>query len=144
MVAAKWYGNAFVHAFNKRIDFDTDTVKVALLANTYTPDQDVHQYFSDVSANEVTGTGYTAGGNVLTTATMTYTGATNVLTFSGDNAAWAASSITAAYAVLYVDTGTAATSPLICYVDFQTDVTSSSGTFQITWDAAGIAQITVS
>jgi hypothetical protein len=57
---------------------------------------------------------------------------------------WAASTITARYAVVADTTpGTAATNPLICYVDFGADVTSSGGNFTITWDADGIFTVTV-
>jgi hypothetical protein len=52
-------------------DWDTDTIKVALTTSTYVPDIDVHDFFNDVT-NEVTGTGYTAGGATLATPTLTY------------------------------------------------------------------------
>jgi hypothetical protein len=143
-VSAKFYGNAFVSAFNKKIDFDSDTIKVALCTSSYTPDQDAHDFFNDIT-NEVTGTGYTAGGATLTSASITYTGASNVLKLDGDDTSWASSTITARYAIIYDATpGTAATNPLIAYVDFGADVTSTAGTFTISWDAAGIATVTVS
>jgi hypothetical protein len=58
---SKLYGNFLKQALNKEIDWDSDTIKVALLSSSYTPNQDTHDYFDDVSANEVTGTGYTTG-----------------------------------------------------------------------------------
>lgn len=143
-VSAKFYGSAFISAFNKEIDFNTDTIKVALLTSSYTPDQDAHNYFDDVVANEVTGTGYTAGGATLTSPTMTYNGTTNVFTLDAADTTWASSTITARYAVIYDATpGTNATRPLIAYVDFGENVSSSSGTLSIAWDAAGIATVTV-
>lgn len=141
-VSAKWYGNAFKAAFNKEVDWDTDTIKVALCTSAYTPDQDAHQYFSSVT-NEVSGTGYTAGGQTLAGASITYTAGTNVLKLDANDSSWPTSTITARYAVVYKSTGSAATSPLICYVDFGADVVSTAGTFSITWDAAGIATVTV-
>lgn len=140
-VSAKWYGNAFKAAFNKEVDWDTDTIKVALCTSTYTPDQDAHDYFNDIT-NEVTGTGYTAGGATLTSKTSTYTGASNTLSLDAADTSWAASTITARYAVIYVSTGTAATSPLLGYVDFDGDISSTAGAFTITWDAAGILTTT--
>jgi hypothetical protein len=143
-VSAKFYGNAFVSAFNKKIDFDSDTIKVALCTSSYTPDQDAHDFFNDIT-NEVTGAGYTAGGATLTSASITYTGASNVLKLDGDDTSWASSTITARYAIIYDATpGTAATNPLIAYVDFGADVTSTAGTFTLAWDSAGIATVTVS
>lgn len=50
------------------IDFDSDTLNTALLAATYTPNLLAHEFFSDVSAHEVTGTGYVVGGAVLASA----------------------------------------------------------------------------
>lgn len=142
-VTAKFYGNAFVHAFNKRIDLDSDAIKVALCTATYVPDQDLHDYFDDVT-NQVVGTGYTAGGATLTTPTLVYTAPTNVLKFDADDVSWANSTITARYAVIYDATpATAATQPLIAYVDFGADVVSSAGAFTITWHADGIVTVTV-
>jgi hypothetical protein len=142
-VTAFFYGNAFVSAFNGEIDFNSDTIKVMLCTSGYTPNQDTHAYKTSVTS-EVTGTGYTAGGAVLGTATVTYDAASNTLKLDGDNAVWSSSTITARYAVVYDDSpATAATKPLIAYVDFGADVSSSAGTFTITWDAAGIATVTV-
>lgn len=143
-VSAKMYGLAHKSAWNKEIDFDSDAIKVMLCTSTYVPDQDAHQYKSSVT-NEVTGTGYTAGGATLTSPTVAYTGASNTLTFDAADVSWPSSTITARYAVVYDSTpATDATRPLICYVDFGADVISSGGTFSITWDAAGIATVTVS
>lgn len=141
-VTAKWFGQAFVHAFNKRIDFDSDTIKVALFSSALTPNQDTQAFFSDLTG-EVSGTGYTAGGATLSGATVTYTGSTNTLKLAGANVSWPTSTITARYAVVYGSTGTASSSPLIAYVDFGVDFSSSGSSFSLTWDASGIATITV-
>jgi len=143
-MASKLYGQFVQAAFNKEIDFDSDTIKVALLTNAYTPDQDAHNYFDDVVANEVSGTGYTAGGNTLANKTNTYDSATNVIKLDADDTTWASSTITARYAVIYDATpATNATRPLIGYVDFGSDQSSSNGNFTITWDSTGIVRVTV-
>lgn len=141
-VSAKMYGNAFVSAFSGLINYPSDTIKVALCTSTYAPDQDVHDFFNDIT-NEVTGTGYTAGGATLGTKTLTYNGGTNTLSIDAADTSWTTSTITARYAIIYKSTGTASTSPLIAYVDFGADVVSTAGTFQITWDAAGLCTVTV-
>lgn len=144
-VTAKFYGNAFVHAFNKRIDFDTDTIKVSLHTSSYTPDQDAHDYADDLTNEVANGNGYTTGGATLGSPSITYTGASNVLKLDGADVTWSSSTITARYAVIYDATpGTAGTNPLIAYVDFGADVSSTNSNFTITWDAAGIATVTVS
>ena len=143
-MASKLYGQFIQQAFNKEIDFDSDTIKVALLTNAYTPDQDAHNYFDDVVAFEVTGTGYTSGGITLTNKTNTYTSATNVIVLDADDVTWSSSTITARYAVIYDATpATNATRPLVGYVDFGSDQSSSNGNFTITWDSTGIVRVTV-
>jgi len=139
MATTKTYGSVIAKAFNKEIDFDTDTIKVALLTSSYTPNQDTHDYFDDVSSYEVTGTGYTSTGVTLANKTVGYTSGTNVTKFDADDVSWTSSTITARYAVIYdASPATNATRPLIAYVDFGSDQSSSSGTFSIVWDAAGI------
>jgi len=140
---SKLYGNFLIKALNKEVDFDTDTIKVALLTSSYTPDQDAHDYLNDVSAYEVSGTGYTAGGNTLASKTVTYDSANNVIVLDAADTTWASSTITARYAVVYDSTGTASTSALIGYVDFGSDQSSTNGNFTITWDSTGIVRITV-
>jgi hypothetical protein len=141
---SKLYGQFLSQALNKEIDWDTDTIKVALLTNSYTPDQDAHNYYDDVVANEVSGTGYTAGGNTLANKTNSYNSATNVIVLDADDTTWSSSTITARYAVVYdASPATNATRPLIGYVDFGSDQSSSNGNFTITWDATGIVRITV-
>jgi hypothetical protein len=113
-----------------------------LLESGYTPNQDTHDYVDDVVANEESGTGYTAGGDTLTTPTCTVSG--RVTTFDADDAQWTSSTLTARYAVIYYDdAGGDADSLLIAYVDFGEDKSSEAGTFQITWDASGIFTFTV-
>lgn len=143
-MASKLYGNFLSQALNKEVDWDTDTIKVALLTNAYTPDQDAHNYFDDVLANEVAGTGYTAGGESLSNKTNTYDAGTNTIVLDADDVTWSSSTITARYAVVYdASPATDATRPLIGYVDFGSDQSSSNGNFTITWDATGIVRITV-
>jgi hypothetical protein len=57
--------------------------------------------------------------------------------------AWTSSTITARYAVIYDATpGTDATRPLIAYVDFGADVSTTAGTFTLTYDSAGLVTVT--
>ena len=147
-VTAFWYGKAILNAFGGEtagesvaIDYLSDTIKVSLHTSTYVPAQDTDEFFS-AATNEVSGTGYTAGGATLANKTLGYTAGTNVIKFDADDTSWATSTITARIAVIYKDTGTPSTSPVMGYVDFGADVISSGGTFQITWNAAGILTIT--
>lgn len=123
---------------NKEIDLDSDTLKVMLCTSAYTPNQDTHQYKTSVT-NEVTGTGYTAGGASLT-ATVAYNASTNTLTLDANDVTWPASTITARYAIFYDDT--AANKPLIAYWDFEQDEISASGNFTLTISGSGIVTVT--
>lgn len=96
-VTADWIGNADVQAYQGKINWLTGTIKCALLSAVPNPTTAVH--WSDVSANEVTGTGYTAGGATVTSPTLTYTAANSWAT------AWAASTAYAAGAVVRPATG---------------------------------------
>lgn len=143
-MASKMYGNFLLKALNKEVDWDTDTIKVALVGSGYTPNQDSHDYWDDVVANEVSGTGYTAGGIALTSKTATYDSGTNVVILDAADSVWASSSITARYAVVYDDSGASnAQKVLVGYIDFGSDQSSTNGNFTVTWDATGIARVTI-
>lgn len=143
-VTALVYGAFIDHLAQKRIDIDTDTIKIALCTSAYTPSQDTHDFFNDITG-EVSGTGYTAGGATLSSVTWAYTSGTNVWKFDAADVSWTGSTITARYAVIYVDTaGASSTDPLIAYIDFGADISTTTGTFNIVFDAAGIFTITVS
>lgn len=143
-MASKLYGSFLMKALNKEVDWDSDDIKVALLSSAYTPNQDTHDYYDDVVANEVSGTGYTAGGQSLSSKTSTYDSANNVVILDAADVVWGSSTITARYAVVYDNAGaTNAQKALIGYVDFGSDQSSTNGNFTITWDATGIVRATV-
>jgi hypothetical protein len=112
------------------LDYVSDTIKVALVTNLYTPDKDAHEFFDDID-NEVVGTGYTAGGQALTTKVITRTDDDDATYFDCDDPSWTSSSITARAAIYYKDTGVAATSPLLLYQDFFADYQSVSQDFDV-------------
>ena len=141
-VTAKAYGLVLKSLLNKEIDFDSDDIRIMLCTAGYTPDQDTHQYKNQVT-NETSGTGYTAGGVALASKAVTYTAGTNTLTLDCADPSWSTATITARYAVVYDNTpATDATRPLIGFIDFGADVSSTAGTFQITIDAAGLLTLT--
>ena len=140
-VTSQLYGLCLKSLANAEIDFDTATVKAMLCTSSYTPNQDTHQYKSSVT-NEVSGTGYTAGGATLASKTVNYDTATNTLTFDAADPAWATATITARYVIFYVSTGSDATSPLISYVDLGADVSTTAATWTYQIPAAGICSFT--
>jgi len=118
------------------------TLRVALVTATYTPNQNTHEFWSDVSANEVSGTNYTAGGNAAANATVTMDAAGLVKFDADDPAAWLQSATgfsNARRAIIYYDTGIATTSRLVAYSnDFGADKGNTGGDFSIAFDANGI------
>jgi hypothetical protein len=139
-MASLVYNSAKQKFLNGSIDLDTDTIKVALVTSSYTPNADTHDFFDDVT-NEVSGTGYTAGGATLASVTVTVDTTNDRGVFDAADTSWATSTITARGAVIYKSTGTAGTSALIAYIDFVQDASSVNGTFQVTWNASGVLYI---
>lgn len=135
------YNSFKTKLFNGGIDLDTDTIKVMLVVSNYSPNQDAHEFISSVSADEVSGTGYVAGGKTLTNVVVSQDNTDNEGVMTADNPLWENSSITARYAVLYKDTGTPSSSPVILCIDFGEDKTSDNGDFQLTWNSEGILNI---
>lgn len=122
------------------IDLDTDTIKVALVTSSYAPNQDTHDFFDDVT-NEISGTGYTAGGATLAGKAVTQDNTDNEGVFDANDVTWSTSTITARGAVVYKSTGVASTSPLVCYIDFGSDKSSTAGDFTLQWNSEGILNL---
>lgn len=113
----------------------THTYRMTLHTSSYVPDRAVHNRFDDVT-NQVTGTGYTAGGEVVALTTSTNTTA-HTMTLTIASASWASSTITARYAVIRRARGGAASADeLVAVIDNKVDLSSSNTTFAIassTW-----------
>lgn len=124
------YNSFLDDVFRGNIDCDTDTFYVLLVTSSYTEDKDVHDKRDDVT-NEVSGTGYTAGG-VAATVTVTKDTANDRIDVSLGSASWASSTLTARKAVYYKRRGGAASADeLVAVNDFGSDVITSSGTFTL-------------
>lgn len=119
------------------------TLKMAIVKATYAPDQNLHDFFDDAVAHEVTGTGYTARGAACATPTWSGPDAAGLLTFdAADPPMWAQNAAGFAdgrRAILYYDTGTNSTSRLVGYSnDFGADSGNVAGDFSVALNAAGI------
>lgn len=133
------YNNWFERAYDGSGDNlanGGDTIKIALLTSAYTPDRDTHDFFDDLT-NEVVGTGYVAGGATIANQSWVQNDTLDKAVYNGDPVEWPGSTITARYGVVYKDTGTPGTSPLIQLLDFGGDQSTSGSTFKITPDANG-------
>lgn len=114
------------------IDMDSDTFKVMLTTSAYTENKDSHDKRDDVT-NEVTGTGYTAGGAATTVTVAAVDTANDDVEITIGAASWTTSTITARKAVIYKSRGGASSADeLVCVIDFGSDVVSTAGTFTLT------------
>ena len=113
------------------IDYDTDTFWVQLVTSAYVENKDTHTKRSDVT-NEVTGTGYTAGGQAITVTVAAVDAANDRVVINFGAVTWPSSTITARKAVVYKRRGGAAAADELVYVnDFGADVISTNGTFTL-------------
>lgn len=105
-----------------------DTFKIALFTSSATLDASTTAYST---SNEVTGTGYTAGGNTLTNVTPTSSGTTAFTDFA--DTTWSTATITARGALIYNSTESDAA---VVVLDFGSDKTSTAGDFTIQFPTA--------
>lgn len=116
--------------FTANNDIEAGTVKVALVDTGIYTYSSAHQFYSSVSSAAV-GTPQTIGSKtyvdgVFDGADVTFTAVTGN---------------TVEALVIYIDTGSAATSPLVAYIDTSVTglpVTPNGGDITITWNASGI------
>lgn len=126
------------------VDLDADTIKMILVNATYAAISDAtkrtHEFYSEVDSpdGEVAASGtYSAGGYTL--ANKTSAQASGIYTFDNTvDPAFTSATITASGCIIYKDTGTPATSPLIAYLDFGGSIVSTAGTFTVSFNASGL------
>ena len=110
-----------------QINWMTDTAKVILVSTSaYTPQTAVHQYLADIPISA------RIAGPVTLTAKATTGGAAD----AADCTFTSVSGATINAIVIYKDTGTEATSPLIALIDTATGlpITPNGGDIIVTWD----------
>lgn len=120
--------NSFMDDLSKGNVKSTDTYYVMLVTSSYTPNKDTHTKRSDVT-NEVSGTGYTAGG-AASAVTLTLDTSTDKETWAFADVTWPTSTITARGAVIYKHRGGASSADeLVAYVDFSGNISTAGSTF---------------
>ena len=141
-MASAWYSITMEKFFDGNASNDLEdggagTLKAALVASAYTP-SNTHDFWDDVSANVIDTP------KALTTPAVTRSGDTVTWDCddSGANMTWSsvAGGSTIGWVVFYDDTGTPATSQLICYSDV-TNTATNGGDIVVTIHANGIGTI---
>lgn len=109
-----------------------NSFKMALYTSGATLDGTTGAY---TASGEVSGTGYTATGNVLTGQTVTLSGSTAIADFA--DTTWSTATITANGAMIYNDTVTTPVAdPSVVVLSFGSDKSSSAGDFTVIFPAA--------
>lgn len=118
-----------------RHNFSLDTLKV-MLVSSVPSEANLDSWVARSDAtNEVTGTGYTAGG-IAQAYTLNAVDTTNnreTITLTNITSGWTATTVTYSGAIYYKDSGSAATDYLIGFVDFGTSTPVTNGTIDITY-----------
>lgn len=146
MATAKLYASAPANGMGSsasggsNIDFMSDTVKCMLTTITYSPNQTTHTVKSDVT-NEVSGTGYTAGGVTLGSKSVNISSLT--AQYDAADPAWTTVTVSPAFSVFYDDTVATPVKPIICWQDFAGTQTVVGVNFTIVLNASGIWSVTV-
>lgn len=106
-----------------------------MLVTGYTPNKGSDRYRSAVTASEVTGTGYTAGGQAVTaTVSLDTSGHHSDVTFG--SVSWSSSTISASGGVIYKHRGgSSGADELVAFVDFGGTVSSTAATFAVTFSS---------
>lgn len=110
-----------------------------LVTDTYTPNFDTHDQYADIT-NEVTGTGYSAGGNAVDSPTLTVS--SGALVYDIADESWTSATISSIEGrVLYDDASTSPTDALLVATDFGSTFSVSAGTFTVQENASGVFSV---
>lgn len=125
-MANAFYAKGAEKILSGLIDFTTDTIKVALLKNTYPQNLAADEFYDDLSAY-VVGTPQALGSKSVTGGAFDAADPTFVAVAAGD---------TIEALVIYKDTGSTATSPLLMYIDTVTGfpLATNGGDITPQWD----------
>lgn len=144
-MASKWYGKGLLKVADRTIDFVNDTIKVMLVNASYTFNPD-HDFADDVSANELSGTGYAGGFNgagrkTLASKTITEDTANDRIEFDCADLTWTAINAgTIGGVVVLKEITNDAASPLIAFLD-PSDLVTNGGDVTLVINAEGLLQI---
>ncbi|MGA8330449.1 MAG: hypothetical protein WB777_14270 [Mycobacterium sp.] len=142
-----WYGSTLhdlLFSAQLAVDLSVTTNKVALYTNSLTPNfalaGDTGYSASPYTSNEISGTGYTAGGAAVASPTLTEN-PTGTISWDIANTSWTTSTITNARAA-YIYANALSAKNGIVLITFGADYSTSAGTFTIQWASAGVAGFT--
>lgn len=129
------YNNFLYYYIRNEIDLQEETFKVALFSSNYTPTVEDETYTKILlSGGEISGTGYTKGGNIIQFTGPTELISDNNIYYKGSSVIWKnATFYGARYAVVYRVTEEKGKDILISFYDFGVDRKVEKGTFKVSW-----------
>jgi hypothetical protein len=131
---------------NHGIDLLSDTIKVMLVNNTYTPDKD-HSFVDSItggSSKELTGTGYTggfsgSGRKTLASKTVTQDDTNDKGVFDAADVTWTGINAgTVGFIVVIKEITNDAASPILAVIDVTPDVVTNGGDYTAQWATDGL------
>ena len=117
-----------VGLYNGQFNLASDQIYMALYNGNANLNQNTAAY---TSTNEITGTGYTAGGQLMTGVSISYDSTNSVAYVNWANVVWSPAAFTARCALIYDATASNAS---IAVIDFGADKTCTN-TFTVTMPA---------
>lgn len=140
-MANYWYAGAkqriMDHAHTGAINLTADTIKVALMSTGHAESQTAHTHWSDVSGDQITALAYVPTGIGTDSITLNGTTGTYDCTDTVLSGIGGGPDGTFDQLIVYKDTGTPATSPLISHHDVN-ETTTNGGDITLQWDTLGI------
>lgn len=116
------------------IDWENDTIKLAFMSTSYTPDDNSDAYYSDVSADVAAG----STDQTLANCAVNIDSANSRVEYDSDDVSVGSQTFSTDKVVIYKDTGVASTSPLILCSDITEGTLSPvADTITITVDSNG-------
>lgn len=120
-------------------DLENDSFKIALMKPTLSNLANLEDYtsYSEISTYEVSGTGYTTGGQELSNLSITKDNVKNRVVWNGDDVVWENTSVTAIGAIIYH----VATGDLVLFQNYKSSKTTDLGKFTHNFNSNGILVI---
>lgn len=146
-MASVIYNSAKANFPNGTVNWVSDTLKVMLVTSAYTPDPD-HEFVTSVNANELSGTGYTAGfggagRKSLASKVVTKNNTNDRAELDAADVLWSAINAgTIRYAVVIKEITNDGASLLVAALDFGVGIPTTGGDFTAVWPTSGLITLT--
>ncbi len=139
----KLLGNGLLYLLNGAVPWGTDDLYFALLNTAYTVDIDLHDFWNDAVANEVTGTNWAANGQQCTGEALSLVTANNDVELDLTDISVAAVTLSdGKTGMIYSRTPvTDATREIVGFCSFDSALAPAGGTLLIDFSTTGWALI---